>query len=199
MWESEFRSKAKTGDLLIFRGHECTAKCQRCLTGAHYDHVALLLRINDFLQVYETTSKDGCMMRSWREFLVNCWNLYYDKMVYRELIIDAQGEEKEKIQKELQANAELFHKETTRKNYTLNCCNIICTKKKAYEENNEWGKSDGFFCSQLVAAAYLRCGILTYDKGTGFYLPGSFSQSHKNMILQKPYSLGPEVILEFTQ
>lgn len=58
MFENEFKNKAKTGDLLIFRGFECPAKCQRCFTSAHYDHIALLYRKNDILFVYESTAKD---------------------------------------------------------------------------------------------------------------------------------------------
>jgi hypothetical protein len=58
IFESEFKEKAKTGDLLIFRGFECPAKCQRCFTGAHYDHVALLYKKYDILSVYESTSKE---------------------------------------------------------------------------------------------------------------------------------------------
>ena len=58
MFENDFRSKAKTGDLLIFRGFECPARCQRCFTGAHYDHIALLYKKHDVLFVYESTSKD---------------------------------------------------------------------------------------------------------------------------------------------
>jgi hypothetical protein len=58
MFEREFAEKARTGDLLIFRGFECPARCQRMFTGAHYDHVALLVRRNEQVFVYESTSKD---------------------------------------------------------------------------------------------------------------------------------------------
>ncbi len=58
MFEPEFKAKAKTGDLLIFRGFECPARCQRFFTGADYDHIALLYRKHDELFVYESTSKD---------------------------------------------------------------------------------------------------------------------------------------------
>ena len=41
---------------MLFRGNELSAKCQRCCTGSHYDHVALLIKQNEELQLYETTS-----------------------------------------------------------------------------------------------------------------------------------------------
>ena len=36
MTEKEFQEKAKTGDLLLFRGYEFPAKCQRFFTKAYY-------------------------------------------------------------------------------------------------------------------------------------------------------------------
>jgi len=36
MSEKEYINISKSGDLLIFRGYDCPANCQRCLTGAEY-------------------------------------------------------------------------------------------------------------------------------------------------------------------
>jgi hypothetical protein len=52
----EFAKKSKSGDLILFRGYEYPAKCQRCCTGSDYDHVALLIKKFIDLEVYETTS-----------------------------------------------------------------------------------------------------------------------------------------------
>ena len=60
----EFPSRAKSGDILIFRGLECPAKCQRCFTQADYDHVGVLYLKNSTLFVYESTSKDGVKLRT---------------------------------------------------------------------------------------------------------------------------------------
>ena len=199
MFENEFVDKAKTGDLLIFRGFECPAKCQRFFTGSQYDHVALLFKRNGILFVYESTSKDGCMVRRWRDFTDFMWNLLYDKMVYRELIINMEEKQKLKYEEELIENCDLFIKETEKKKYTLSCCGgICCSKKKEFEKNNEWSKSDGFFCSQLVAAAYIKCNILKYYKGTGNFLPGNFAQDQR-LELHDNFSLGPEIIVEFSK
>ena len=48
--------KVKTGDILLFRSQHSGAKCQRCFTGAHYDHAALLVKRNDHIEMYEATS-----------------------------------------------------------------------------------------------------------------------------------------------
>jgi len=57
MSAQQFATKSKTGDIMLFRGYEFPAKCQRCCTGAHYDHVALLIKKYTELEVYESTSQ----------------------------------------------------------------------------------------------------------------------------------------------
>lgn len=139
------------------------------------------------------------MVRSWREFTQFLWNLLYDKMVYRELIVNMEEQQKTKYIEELEENCEYFIKETQRKKYKLSCSAICCASKNDYEKNNEWDKSEGFFCSQLVAAAYLKFNILKYTKGTGNYLPGSFSHGQAiDLHLNENFALGPEIIIEFS-
>lgn len=138
------------------------------------------------------------MLRSWREFTQFLWNLLYDKMVYRELIIKMEDKQKLKFEEELEKNTDDFIKITQKKKYSLSCCSICCGFKKDFEEQNDWIKSDGFFCSQLVAAAYLRCGIMQYTKGTGFYLPGSIGHNKKDFVLNDNFTLGPETIIDFS-
>ena len=78
---SEFEYKAKTGDLLLFKGFDCPSNLQRCYTRNEYDHIALLCRKHGILFVYEATSKDGCKQRQWIQFMAYFWNLLYEKMV----------------------------------------------------------------------------------------------------------------------
>ena len=197
---SEFAKKAKSGDCLIFRGFECPAKCQRCFTRAEYDHVALLQRRNDVLYVYESTSKDGTKARNWREFTAYCWNLLYDKMVFRELLINLPEPQKGKKQRDIEIKLENFIKATEGKKYILNVCSILCGgEPKDYEKKNDWKKSNGFFCSQLLIASYIASGIVTVNKESGSYLPGDFSDKTSGAFkLAKDFYLGPEIIIDFT-
>ena len=137
------------------------------------------------------------MLRGWREFTQFLWNLLYDKMVYRELVINMDEKQRKKFESVLEANCDEFVKDTQKKKYTISCVAICCGGKKEHEKLNNWKQSEGFFCSQLVAAAYVKCGILEYDSGTGSFLPGAFGH-HKNLKLTKNFSLGPEVIIEFS-
>lgn len=195
----DFESKAKTGDILIFRGFEFAAKLQRFYTKSEYDHVALLTRTNDVLYVYEATSKDGCKQRPWRDFMIHLWNLLYDKIVYRELIINTDNEdEKKQLREMIETKAEIFLNKTEGKNYHLSLCSILCcSKEKEYERKNMWEQSKGFSCSSLITGAYLNMGIVEYSKDIDTVLPGDFSKE-KSFLMNKPFELGPEIIIDFT-
>jgi hypothetical protein len=120
-------------------------------------------------------------------------------MVYRELIIKMEDKQKRKFENELQEKCDSFLKETEKKKYELSCCALCCARKREYEKNNDWSKSKGFFCSQLVAAAYLKFNIIKYTKGTGYYLPGSFANDKTmELNLEENFSLGPEIIIDFS-
>jgi len=194
-----FEEIAKTGDILLFRGFQKHSKCQRSLTGADYDHVALLVRQGLILYVYESTGNDGVKLRAWRDFRMNLWNLLYDKMSFRQLIVD-----KEKIDiKEFEKNNEIkcneFIKMTKGLKYTLSGCGFCCKcSMKKYGKDKKWGEYKGYFCSQLVAAAYNHMGLLTDEIDIGYYLPGSFSKDY-DLELKKGIELSVEYIIDFSE
>lgn len=83
------------------------------------------------------------------------------------------------------------------KKYALPLSVICCPNKKEFEKKNDWSKSEGFFCSQLVAAAYFKMGIINYDRCSIRYYPGDFSQN-SNLDFNPDFSLGPEIIVDFS-
>ena len=194
-----FEEIAKTGDILLFRGFQKHSKCQRSFTGADYDHVALIVRQGLILYVYESTGKDGVKLRNWRDFRVNLWNLLYDKMTFRQLIVD-----KDKINvKEFEKNKEIkcneFIKMTKGMKYTLSGCGFCCKcNMKKYGKDKKWGEYKGYFCSQLVAAAYNHMGLLTDEIDIGYYLPGSFSKDY-DLELKNGIELSVEYIIDFSE
>jgi len=102
------------------------------------------------------------------------------------------------IRTELSNKLEEFLLKTKNAKYRLPLSIICCPGKKSYERFNNWEKSKGFFCSQLVAAAYLNMGILSYEKATANYLPGKFSQ--ENMLpFTDGFNLGPEFIIDLSK
>ena len=194
-----FEEIAKTGDILLFRGFEKHSKCQRSLTGADYDHVALLVRQGLILYVYESTGKDGVKLRGWRDFRMNLWNLLYDKMSFRQLIIDKEKINVTEFQKNIEIKCNEFIKMTKGLKYTLSGCGFCCKcSMKKYGKDKKWGEYKGYFCSQLVAAAYNHMGLLTDDIDIGYYLPGSFSKDY-DLELKKGIELSVEYIIDFSE
>ena len=197
---AQFEYKAKTGDLLLFRGFDCPSTIQRCYTKNKYDHVALISKKNGILYVYEATSKEGCKRRQWIQFKAYLWNLLYEKMVYRELIIKVDNEEiKDNIINELNNKVEEYVKITQGKKYKMYLFSIICgSKQTETQKNNLWNNKPGFICSSLVMGAYLQMGLCQYKKNVNEILPGYFSQEG-DLELNPQFELGPEVILDFSE
>ncbi len=196
----DFQREANTCDILLFKGLETHSKLQRKITLADYDHVALLVKKNHNLFVYEAQSKDGVKLRPWREFTMYKWDLLYEKMVFRKLILDKLIiENKNEFYEELNKNVNEFIESTKGKQYSLKEIQICCHgKMKEHQRQNKWDKQHGFFCSQLVAAAYHKCGLISDDINAGHYLPGTFSR-YSDMKLEKGCSLSPEYIIDFSE
>jgi len=77
------------------------------------------------------------------------------------------------------------------KEYGLNFFNMI----KEYMMNDD-GSNDTYFCSKLVAAAYIEMGLLPKTPPPSQYFPGHFSSSQNLNWLNEAY-LDREYILEF--
>ena len=195
--ELEFREKANTGDILIFKGFKMSSKCQRFFTRADYDHVALLIRKKGILYVYESTVDEGCNLRPWKVFVENIWNLLYDKMAYRELMIDPDNiSNKTIIREKIQKLCEEFLNFTQNKKYYISFKRILCGSKKKDKKDTDWENKKGFTCSALVISSYIKMGIVPYLKNVDEILPGYFSQD-SNIIFNKDFSLSPEYIIDF--
>ena len=196
---NEFEYKSKTGDILLFKGLNYPSKLQRCYTRNEYDHVAILHKKNGFLYFYDATSKDGCKERNFYEFLAYMWNLLYEKIVYRELIINESDINlKKNIQKDLDKKIDIFMTQTKGKKYQMKLFPLLCgSSKQKYQEENKWNLKEGFICSSLIMGAYLQMGICDYLKNINGIFPGDFSQDGF-LPMKKPFELGPEYIIDFS-
>lgn len=197
----EFIRKAKTGDLLIFRGIDCPSPLQRFFTGDEYDHVALVKNNGGYLSIYEATTLQKCNLLSWQSFVFSLFNLVYDKIVYRRLLYDTSDQKKAKeIQSNIEKKASEFIEETKKKDYAFSVCSVICWgEPRDFEKKNEWKKCKGFSCSSLLTGAYYKMGVLEITKDTRSVLPGHFAQKdNKTLTFAPGFSLGPEEIIEFS-
>ena len=53
----------------------------------------------------------------------------------------------------------------------------------------------GFFCSELIAAAYVRLGLLPENVAASYYWPGNFSTEKDLPLIDA--SLGDELLIDF--
>ena len=221
----EFLTMAKTGDILLFKGDTRESKCQRLITKAAYDHVALIITDETGVNIYESTGEDGVKSRPWSEFFLYHWILSYVKMTYRPLIVDI-GKMKSYIIENEDKNDESVINFIKNKNIVNNISKLQlqkmfndCLNKNMFlfvenTENKKYTfKKSGYFCdstmrndvekrkayscSELIAACYYFCGIINEKHDADTYLPGNFSRDGIVSFVEG-FSLGNEYIIDFS-
>ena len=194
-----FESIAKTGDLILFQTDHILTKGQRCYTCDQYDHIALIFKNYGLLSLFDASKKNKCQCHYWGTFMATLNHLFFFKVVYRRLNIEEKDKKKKmEIQKKIEKDTEEFLEGVIDKKYHLSFCDILFKRKpKEYELNNDWNKSEGFSCSSLIAAYYIKLGIIKLDKTIHSVLPGDFEEN-KYLNFLPGFSLGPEKIIEFS-
>lgn len=198
--EEIFSGTAHTGDILLFRGFQFKNSLQRLITRGEYDHVALIVRRDNHLYVYETLSKEGCRLRNWKDFIRYSWNLLYEKISFRRLHVpkNIEGTLHENIEQKI---LEFIHS-TEKMPYKINCSGILCSNStpSKFELEKDWAKMPGYFCSSLIAAAYVNAGIISQNKmRIDNYMPDSFASKYSSKLsFEQGFSLSPEIIIDFT-
>ena len=216
MGHKQFCRNGKTGDIILFRGYARESRIQRMITNVEYDHVAILVKQNGILNVYESTGKDGVKLRPWQEFLTYLWYLLYEKMVFRPLIItEKRMKEYIKEYKESsidQSSSTIFNKEknikeqfyyilnkkvddfidkSKDKKYTFSKLGFLCDSHMRKNNNRK-----GYSCSELVSACYYHAGLITGELDASNYLPGYFSRLG-TVRFKEGIILGEEYIIDF--
>ena len=198
---SEFESTAKTGDILLFRTMDTLANLQRVYTCDNYDHVGIILRENNGIKIFESTSIGKCSPLSWNFFKMLFFNLVYKKIALRKLIYENKDKKLEaENKKNIEEKCKNFLKEIKGKNYYLSILKFLCCQKpEQYEYEKKFEKSEGFCCSALAAALYVKVGIAKLQKSVHSIKPGDFEQGKNKIYFEQGFSLGPEQIIEFSE
>lgn len=196
----DFEKEAKSGDLLLFRTIDTCANCQRMFTCDKYDHVGIILNKNKKIYIFESTSMGKCTPLSWNSFKQLFFNLVYYRISYRKLNYECESFEKKSDNlKNIEKECIKLSDELKGKDYYLSIPRFICCNSpEDYEYEKEWSKAQGFCCSALVAAMYLKLGIMKITKSVHSVRPGDFEQDRNRVIFEEGYSLGPEKIIEFS-
>ncbi|EAS05485.2 PH domain protein (macronuclear) [Tetrahymena thermophila SB210] len=185
MTENEFLEYIESGDILLFETNNIAAKFQRKITGSKYDHVALCVKMQDEIRIFDSTSDDGVSLTEWKEYIFI--NDLYEKVTVRKL----QNVDRQYIEENLYT----FILENIGKSYSFNFKKLIsyCPKSNRDALGREKDPQE-YFCSELVAKFLKNVDLLPQDKAASSYWPISFSQQKNLQLLLGAY-LGDEVTI----
>ncbi len=182
---STIRNELKTGDLVLFSGKGAFSDIIKYGTLSKWSHVGMILHIPeyDFLTVWESTTlsnvkdlESGSPRKGVQLVpLSNRVQKYSGDISVRQL---KGGDLPEDSLRKLMD----LRKELRGKEYEQSKVELL---KSAYDgpfgDNNE--DLSSIFCSELVAEAYQRLGLVTEEKSSNEYTPADFSEKRmKNLI-----------------
>ena len=196
----DFEKIAETGDLLLFRTLDCMSDCQRLYTRDEYDHIALVIRRNGIIELFEATSNENCSLLEWNKFKYRLYNLIFKKVVLRKLNIDEEDTLKyNEIRENIEIKSNEFIDKTLKKKYAMSVLKMVIDRKpKEYEKTGDWEKGKGYCCSALTAAFYIYNGVMKLEKSVHCIKPGDFEQDRNRVTILPGFSFGPEKIIEFS-
>ena len=184
MSESQFKSLADTGDILLFRGSQAGSKVTRTFTNSYFDHVAMVLKFEsekDEVFLVEATGNMGVSLNRWlflRDHVGR--GKFYEKVVFRHIDFD-RGDK-------MVDNLEKFLSEAVGLKYGLGG-NKLMKKKTTVNKNSDTliDQDRTFFCSELVAKAFKLLGVIQDDETscTQFY-PHHFSAKGDSFLKLTP-------------
>jgi len=181
--EPQFLSMAATGDILLFRAKNITSKVQRFFTNSDYDHVALVVKFSSQrVGLFEVTGKDGVSLLFWDDFVSYDWHNLYSRLVYKKLNV-------ERTESMLLA-LENFISSVKGMKYTISAKKLIRNKPDKLPSDKK-----GYFCSELIAAAYKEMGLLPEHPPASKYYPGHFADF--SLPLQKNAMLLEGLLIDF--
>lgn len=157
----------------------------RTFTQGEYDHVALLLKFNSGnVALFEVMRETGVKLLFWDDFVAKGYAKLYSRLVHRRLITSRRNEKVDAFNK--------FINLVEGKKYRLNPMKIMGRKKHGRKSLKD---QKGFFCSELIAAAYIYMGLLPKVQAANTYMPKHFEASQNLPLIDA--SLGPEKLIDF--
>lgn len=120
-------------------------------------------------------------MLLWSDFLKFKWHLQYSRLVYRPLEAERTGN--------MLKSLEEFTREVRGMQFQFSASKLI-------GKHSSSSTQQGYFCSELLAIAFKRCGLLPPEAIPSRYFPGHFS-TEKRLELLSPAHLGAELLIDF--
>ncbi|GAB5366594.1 hypothetical protein AAMO2058_001156600 [Amorphochlora amoebiformis] len=179
-------SEAQSFDILLFHSKDrIVAQLIRGLTWSEWDHIMLFFRDTFsgrlfLLEAAQSSIRKGIQLIPFARF-ASVFKLYkekYSRICYRKLIIPGGA-----TPKQLHELSE-FARKVRGLSYGISSLFAFFTFTEGLSEQRT------FFCSELVAAAYRHCGILSPHICTASVYPSHFGEDY-NLTLLKGAKLGP--------
>ncbi len=191
----DLRGLLKTGDIVLFSGRGFISRLIRLTTRSRFSHVGLVLKFHGYDPVFlwESTAisnikdafsgklKYGVQITLLSERIAHYEGECAIRQLGNYLIAPEQTAELNKLRRELKCRP-----------YEKSKKELI---KSAIDNFGSENKEDlsSIFCSELVAEAYQRLGLLNEDKASNEYLPGDFSENREDLNLLRGAVLGGEI------
>ncbi|MFH1214863.1 MAG: hypothetical protein V1706_00005 [Pseudomonadota bacterium] len=195
-YNKELRSKLNTGDVILFSGKGGISAGIKWATLSRWSHVGMIVVLPeyDFVTVWESTTLSSLVDLDTKVPhkgvqlvpLSSRMESYDGEVAVRQL--NGVAFDNNDIINLMKLRRELAGKE-----YEKNTIELI---KAAYDGPLGRNSEDlsSLFCSELVAEAYQRLGLLNEDKPSNEYTPSDFSEKKQLKLLEG--SLGKEVFLK---
>ena len=196
IYNKQMRAKLKTGDVVLFSGKGGISAGIKWATLSRWSHVGMIVVLPeyDFVTVWESTTLSsivdldtklphkGVQLVPFSSRIEG----YGGEVAVRQLdgVTFDDGDIK---------NLMLLRRKLAGKKYEQDKIELI---KAAYDGPLGRNSEDltSLFCSELVAEAYQRLGLLSEDKPSNEYTPADFSDKRQLKLLEG--ALGKEVILK---
>jgi hypothetical protein len=195
---AELRPSLDTGDILLFAGESRFSHGIKRLTRSHWSHTALVARprAGGALLLWEATLDTELADVATHQVApgVNLYDLeqwighYGGETAIRPLQVTRT--------EEMRAALIRFYEQARGRPYERNRLELLRAVYDGPLGTNRRADSDCFFCSELVAEAYQRMGLLPPHPPANEYTPRDFSSERPTPLpLQLGASLGPEVLV----
>jgi hypothetical protein len=194
----EMRSSLDSGDVLLFAGESRFSSAIKRLTGSHWSHSALVARphAGGPLLLWEATLDTDLPDVTTHEIAsgVNLYDLehwirhYAGETVIRPLRVERTDA--------MRAALLAFYQEARGRPYARNRLELFRAVYDGPLGKNRTDDLSNFFCSELVAAAFQRMGLLPASPPANEYTPHDFSAERKQPLpLLLGAIWGPEVLV----
>ena len=218
-----FVRKANTGDIILYKNHSKKSFIQRKILGSEYNHISLIIKNNNQMQLYDCIEDVGIRLLDFVDCMSMMWNLGSKIISWRKLSINMEDMEnyiheynidkyenidiyqldkisineiRKKFYQIINQKIENFINMNRDSKYEFSLCKFLCNSKK--EKNNiDLTKKNKYFCSELISCIYMYCNIMEkkYDPST--YMPKDFTEQGKIEFINGFY-LDEETIIDFS-